>query len=63
MAESPRVSLTLKEYADRHRVSVRTVYRWIKSGRVPVVRYSARTLRIEYIPRQMARPPEQPSTS
>ena len=43
-----RVSLTLQEYADKHKVSVKTVYRWIRAGKVPVVRYTARTLRIEY---------------
>jgi excisionase family DNA binding protein len=46
-----RVVLTIQEYADRHKVSTRTVHRWIKEGRVPVVRYTARTVRIEYVPR------------
>lgn len=44
-----RVRLTVKDYAAARRVSVRTVHRWIKAGRLPVVRYSARTLRIEYV--------------
>lgn len=57
MAIDPvRVSLTLKEYAAKHKVSVKTVYRWIRSGRVHVVRYSARTLRIEFIPRSNLSP-------
>lgn len=38
--------LTLRDYADEKRVTVRTVRRWIASGRVPVHRYSKRTLRI-----------------
>jgi excisionase family DNA binding protein len=41
-----RVSLSVKQYAERHGVCTRTVHRWIKSGRIPVQRLSARTLRI-----------------
>jgi excisionase family DNA binding protein len=51
-----RVSLTLREYAAKHKVSVKTVYRWIRAGQLPVVRYSARTLRIEFIPRGNLQP-------
>ena len=41
-----RVSLSVKQYAERHGVSTRTVHRWIKSGRIPVQRLTKRTLRI-----------------
>lgn len=41
-----RVSLSIKEYAERHGVCTRTVRRWIKAGRVPVQRFSKRTIRI-----------------
>jgi excisionase family DNA binding protein len=41
-----RVSLSVKQYAERHGVCTRTVHRWIKSGRIPVHRFSKRTLRI-----------------
>lgn len=54
-----RVSLTIQEYADKHKISVKTVYRWIRAGKVPVVRYSSRTLRIEFVTKgnlQPARP-------
>lgn len=49
---SDRVSLSPKQYAKKHGVSTRTVHRWIKSGRIPVVRYTARTLRIEFVTRK-----------
>jgi hypothetical protein len=46
-----RVSFSPKEYAERHGVSTRTVHRWIKSGRVHVIRFTARTIRV--VPKQM----------
>jgi predicted site-specific integrase-resolvase len=46
-----RRSLSPKEYALRHGVSTRTVHRWIKSGRLHVLRITKRTIRIVPIAR------------
>lgn len=39
-------SFSPKEYAQRHGVCTRTVHRWIKSGRLRVLRITKRTIRI-----------------
>jgi excisionase family DNA binding protein len=41
-----RRHLSPKEYAQRHGVSTRTVHRWIRDGRLVVVRMTKRTIRI-----------------
>jgi excisionase family DNA binding protein len=46
-----RVSLTIPQYAQRHGVTPRTVRRWIKAGRVPAIRHSRQTVRIELLER------------
>jgi|AP86_3_1055499.scaffolds.fasta_scaffold01026_11 predicted site-specific integrase-resolvase len=40
------VYATRKEYADRHRVSIRTVDNWIKAGAIPYRRYGRKCIRI-----------------
>lgn len=45
------VSLSPKEYAQRHGVSTKTVHRWIKARKLNVIRFSARTIRI--VPRSL----------
>jgi excisionase family DNA binding protein len=47
-----RRSLSPKEYARRHGVSTRTVHRWIKAGRIRIIRFNARVIRI--VPRQLS---------
>lgn len=47
-----RVSLSPKEYAQRHGVTPRTVHRWIKAGRLHVLRITKRTIRIVPVSRQ-----------
>ena len=44
--------LSPKQYAERHGVSTRTVHRWIKAGRLNVLRLSARTIRIYAVKRR-----------
>lgn len=53
-----RRHLSPKEYAQRHGVSTRTVHRWIKEGRLVVVRMTKRTIRIA----GMVKPPEKIET-
>lgn len=43
---SERASWTVKEYADRHSISTRTVWRLIKAKRLHVLRFGPRTVRI-----------------
>ena len=39
-------TLTPRQFADRHEVTVDTVYRWIREGRLRASRLGARLLRI-----------------
>jgi predicted site-specific integrase-resolvase len=41
-----RRSLSPKEYAHRHGISTRTVHRLIKAGRLHVIRFNARVIRV-----------------
>jgi excisionase family DNA binding protein len=38
--------LTIPQVAKWARVSTKTIYRWIESGRIPVVKFGERTYRI-----------------
>ena len=38
--------LTIEQVAKWARVSTKTIYRWIESGQIPVVRFGQRTYRI-----------------
>lgn len=51
-AAPERRSISPKEYAQRHGVSTRTVHRWIKAGRLRIIRFNARVIRI--VPRSVS---------
>ena len=38
--------LTIPQVAEWAKVSTKTIYRWIESGKIPVVRFGGRTYRI-----------------
>ncbi|MCG2786457.1 MAG: helix-turn-helix domain-containing protein [Anaerolineae bacterium] len=38
--------LTIPQVAEWARVSTKTIYRWIESGKIPVVKFGERTYRI-----------------
>lgn len=38
--------LTISQVAEWARVSTKTIYRWIESGKIPVVKFGQRTYRI-----------------
>ncbi|MCX6083156.1 MAG: helix-turn-helix domain-containing protein [Chloroflexi bacterium] len=38
--------LTIQQVADWARVSTKTIYRWIETGKIPVVKFGERTYRI-----------------
>ena len=44
-AAAPNKQLTVKEVAERYRVTAVTVYNWASSGRLPCIRLSNRALR------------------
>ncbi len=39
---------TPKEYADKYRVHVRTVLRWVRLGKIPGVVHTGQTVRIPW---------------
>jgi excisionase family DNA binding protein len=45
MTTATMTDLTVPEYAKQARVSTRTVYEWVREGKIPVRRYG-RTIRI-----------------
>lgn len=45
--------LSPKQYAERHGISTRTVHRWIKAGRLNVLRLSPRTIRVYAVRRNI----------
>lgn len=47
--EPPAPALTIDEVADRHRVSRRTVERWIASGRLPASKLPGGLVRIDQV--------------